>query len=362
LTGSNTSTPHSFTHSTLTNLSYIGDICPKGYYCPQGSIIPTACPAGSYNTQMGAVSISDCTSCSPGYYCEGTGNIFPTGQCLDGYYCTGGSSTSTQFMSEPGYFSIAGASNQSACSPGSYNMDNRQSFCLSCPKGFYCPVSGMSTYEAYLCNTGHYCPSGTINPLKCPSGTFSNATGNVNVTECTSCTAGYYCQFDGLTSETAPCDAGYYCLGGATSKIQPATSSTGGQCFRGHYCLNGTSYPTPCPRGTYMATKLNEGQHYFEGVNYFCNRCPAGKACDGEGLQNSTSNISGGYWASGGAPSATPICSSSLCLSSYGICPTGYYCPTNSTAPLICPPGHYQDNVGQSSCKVFNFLIYIFTI
>ena len=46
---------------------------------------------------------------------------------------------------------------------------------------------------------GFYCPEGTAEPIQCPAGTFSNALGLHNVTECTLCLAGYYCESLNLT-------------------------------------------------------------------------------------------------------------------------------------------------------------------
>jgi hypothetical protein len=37
-----------------------GEICPKGFYCPEGSYIPTPCPIGTYNPELGATSITQC--------------------------------------------------------------------------------------------------------------------------------------------------------------------------------------------------------------------------------------------------------------------------------------------------------------
>lgn len=60
----------------------ITDIYPlyfTGYYCLEG-IEPIGCPAGTYNNMTGISEESQCTDCSPGSYCEGTGNIIPTGE------------------------------------------------------------------------------------------------------------------------------------------------------------------------------------------------------------------------------------------------------------------------------------------
>jgi hypothetical protein len=231
-------------------------------------------------------------------------------------------------------------------------MEHRKSACLSCPIGFYCPVSGMKNYTSFLCPPGKYCPLGTDNPYRCPAGTFSPAYGNINVTQCTPCTTGNYCEFDGLTEVTGPCDAGYYCTISAISRVQATATSTGGPCTKGHYCQAGTGSPFECPRGTYMPSFRNIGETYHNGTNYFCNLCPNGFACDGLGLTNYTSQVSAGYWAVLGAPSATPVCDHDYCEDMYGICPTGSYCAAKSTHPLACSAGTYQDEEGQASCKV----------
>ena len=53
----------------------------------------------------------------------------------------------------------------------------------------------------FPCMTGYYCEEGTSDPTACPPGTFGAAAGLRNVTECTACTAGYYCLTPGLLAE-----------------------------------------------------------------------------------------------------------------------------------------------------------------
>ena len=61
-----------------------------GYYCPEG-VDPVGCPAGTYNSQTGLADWTECTDCSAGMYCEGTGNVYPTGECthsrISDYLC-----------------------------------------------------------------------------------------------------------------------------------------------------------------------------------------------------------------------------------------------------------------------------------
>ena len=37
-----------------------------------------------------------------------------------------------------------------------------------------------------------------------------------------------------------------------------------------------------------------------------------------------------------------------LCIKRSSICPIGYYCPANTTAPIGCSPGSYANTTGQS--------------
>ena len=49
------------------------DICPHGYYCPNGTKLATefACPNGTYNDIEGIRSEDECKNCTQGkYYCS----------------------------------------------------------------------------------------------------------------------------------------------------------------------------------------------------------------------------------------------------------------------------------------------------
>ena len=92
------------------------------------------CPEGSIEP----------TLCTPGYYCDDYGLANETGECDAGYYCKLGAS-----VSDP--------------------KDN---------------VTGG------LCPVGHYCLQGTYDPYPCPAGYYSNATGNVEFSDCKPCSPG----------------------------------------------------------------------------------------------------------------------------------------------------------------------------
>jgi hypothetical protein len=69
------------------------------------------------------------------------------------------------------------------------------------------------------CPTGHYCPVGTAldTSFPCPAGTFGPDEKYTNLDNCTICTAGMYCEADGLSAPTGNCWGGYFCIGGAAS-------------------------------------------------------------------------------------------------------------------------------------------------
>ena len=48
----------------------------------------------------GAINETDCTDCTPGYYCAGFGNVEPTGLCEANFFCAGKASTGRPY--DPG--------------------------------------------------------------------------------------------------------------------------------------------------------------------------------------------------------------------------------------------------------------------
>lgn len=52
------------------------------------------CPLGTYGNDTSLRKISDCSDCTPGYYCDQRGLTAPADLCDPGYYCLDGSYTS----------------------------------------------------------------------------------------------------------------------------------------------------------------------------------------------------------------------------------------------------------------------------
>ena len=205
------------------------NICPRGYYCPQST--PTAdafpCPQGTFNNVTGSVSVTACLQCQNGTYCESEGLTSYTGMCIAGYYCSQGSSTPnpSRFTTvggpcPVGFYCPEGTPSPVSCPPGSYCDRELLSIPAGiCQAGYYCtgeasrsdPTDGIT---GDTCPTGSFCPPNASYPFLCPIGTFSNNTGNGDVTDCQQCTPGYYCSDLGQFMVTNRCDAGYYCPGG----------------------------------------------------------------------------------------------------------------------------------------------------
>ncbi|NXP16480.1 WBC30 protein, partial [Scytalopus superciliaris] len=122
-----------------------GDVCPAGSYCPPGCPSPIPCPPGTYSNLSGLRSLQGCLDCPPGLYCDGTNSQAPSGPCEPGYYCTGGRTKTAK------------------------------------------PEDGVT---GDLCPRGHFCPAGSAAPSPCPSGEYSNATGQ---DQCLPCPAGFHC-------------------------------------------------------------------------------------------------------------------------------------------------------------------------
>lgn len=155
---------------------------------------------------------------------------------------------------------------------------------------------------------GFYCPAGADTPTACPIGTFSSATGNQKITDCTQCGAGKFCSSRGMTHEGTDCSAGYYCPAGVPLSTSTPTNYV---CQEGYMCPAGVQAPMPCNPGFYQPYKMQA----------LCLTCPASYYC--------------------------PIQS----MSAAALCPAGQYCPAGSINPVDCPAGTYNPFTGLSSAS-----------
>ncbi|XP_062894523.1 delta-like protein 1 [Mobula hypostoma] len=333
--------------------------CLPGYYCPSGTEEATQypCPPGTYNERPGSRSERECETCPPGQHCSGFGLAKPSGPCATGYYCTGGSATSkpttnnlkfntslnstseckswleqnqmTGGLCPAGYYCPPGSPSPVPCDAGTYCSDTKLSAPTGgCNAGYYCNA-GSTQPDQHICPAGFYCPGSTVVPIPCPTGTYSNNTGNEKESDCQLCLSGQFCEGQGNVAPDGPCLAGFYCPPG-----QRSASPTSFLCPSGHYCPSGTSIPLACQGGTYQA---QEGQE-------ICESCPAGFFCE-------FSNGSGGK-----VPELCPmgfICPPGTTLGTEHPCAEGTNGPLPGTANeagcLPCSPGMYCASNGLSN-------------
>lgn len=178
--------------------------------------------------------------------------------------------------------------------------------CISCPATKFCQSSRIVndcapgyicleeadahkpdiTDKAYACPLGFWCGEGTQSPVLCPIGTFTNTTAAKQVSECTVCQPGKFCNYD--------------------SRIPQG-------CPTGSYCPMASQSPTSCPKGTFQPNAN------MSGIDD-CRPCLGGYFCNITGLGN---------------------------LFNYGEqykCPFGNYCPQGtSTKPIACLAGTFID-------------------
>lgn len=133
-----------------------------------------------------------------------------------------------------------------------------------CNAGYYCNMSDIKPDpSSQKCPPGYYCPEGSATPLPCKSGTMSNTEGNIQESDCSDCTAGYFCAGTANTNYTGPCAPGYYCPPG-----QQVSEPVEYNCTLGYHCPEGSPSPVSCTIGTYQD---DEG-------GSTCKTCPAGRS------------------------------------------------------------------------------------
>ena len=391
--------------------------CPAGHFCPTGAVAPVPCAPGTLGLIEGLESETECAPCPAGFCCPDAGMANATRACDAGYYCPPGSSdcADAAFACPPGYFCEFGdPAAPQVCPAGTYTDAYGSVECAVCEPGSTCdgpalllamqeaeeeaaaeeaaaraaddaievlfpppPAAGAEEpatrrsrglLQAWAeheggavpplrirrnCSAGFYCPASTGEMVACERGTFNPLEGSHSVVDCVPCTAGSYCDTNGLSAPTGPCEGGFYCVGGAR-KPKPKTLDEGGaRCTVGHYCPIGSSEPVPCGPGTYADAEgmaecnPSPGGYYVAATGSSSLYADEG-AEDGDGDAVSSGPCLAGYYCNGGCRTPTPEAGSS----DGGPCPRHHRCPEGTHVPKACPPGSYQDREGQTKCNV----------
>ncbi|KAK3591334.1 hypothetical protein CHS0354_028441 [Potamilus streckersoni] len=302
--------------------------CPGGTYQPnseQSSCI--SCPSGTSTNQIASTSQAQCIAiCIAGFFINSLGNCqsCPTGtfqpssgqsnciSCQTGTITLQAGSISSQqcvAMCASGFYRDT-IGNCQSCPLGSYQPNNEQYFCLSCPTGTSTnQVASVSQTQCIStgCAAGSYLPPGGTVCQTCQVGTYQPI---ANATSCILCSVGTFSASQGQISCTQ-CSAGSYQSNPGSTFCLP--------CAVGQYQNSaGQSFCTPCPIGTY---KSQTGQ----GT---CTPCPIGQ----------TTNAIGSA-------------SSSDCFQ-VTVCNAGTYLDVTNNICRQCEIGFYQDQSNSTSCKL----------
>ena len=348
---------------------WVNGTCPKGKYCPSGSTLPTACPAGRYGGVTGLENSRCSGPCALGFYCPSSSiysnqSSCPKGRygnvtglqtkacnplCHEGKYCVGQTeiyATDGNYLLPVGQPGVVGAPDDlidtptkaTMCDAGHYcelnSPSSRQYKCGGsdrfCPSGSYAPTpvsegyytvgggpglndesgSALTRHSQKECPQGHYCVNGT--KIKCPKGKYGTSTG-LYTSEC-----------DG------DCDPGYYCDAASPSRKQ-------------HECGHPSFY---CPIGSFAPTPVKQGYYSTNGeprARANQSICEPGRYCEG-GIKR---------LCPAGKFGATHGLASNECS---GNCFLGHYCPTNSTS------GMYSASNFMVTCTFISNTVYTISI
>eukprot|EP01022_Parablepharisma_sp_SALTPOND_P011564 TRINITY_DN1484_c0_g1_i1.p1 TRINITY_DN1484_c0_g1~~TRINITY_DN1484_c0_g1_i1.p1 ORF type:complete len:805 (+),score=10.50 TRINITY_DN1484_c0_g1_i1:2730-5144(+) len=321
--------------------------CDPGHYCPRGTPTTTTypCPAGTYRLETKARRLEDCLPCPHGNYCPAGTSVLP--DCPEGYYCPLGTKYDKQYPCRAGTYGPVGVTNLKSqqdclqCGFGKYCTGNGQTAGTDCPDGYYNNFS-MEASECLKCPAGYKCVTGTINPVPCPVGEYSDT----GAKECTKCEIGFYCPEPGISKadklSSYKCYAGMYCNeGGYGLAVYPNLDDHG--CNVGKYCPEGTTTEVPCPAGTYNPvygrSSVTEclttvpGYYTEEGASeYLSTPCLPGHFCLAGSPTSTQYACPPGTYRKLNAGAKPEECVT---------CPAGYYCLTATEDPLDCPQGFY---------------------
>jgi hypothetical protein len=360
-------------------------VCPKGYFCQEGSVDPTA---------------KDCTD--PSKFCRDGAPFEAT--TADGFYSidlvgnAAPSRISVQWPNEHEPKTAQHFVNQKICEQGHYCTNGIKT---PCPVGTYGLEYGLSRPECDSpCYAGFYCPLASVTPTKCQPGNWCD--GNASIP----CPSGRYGGGEELGSPecTGSCKEGHYCPGGSTKETEVecpggtygatrglGSDSCSGMCLEGYFCPDASTRRNQnkcgapelfCPSGSAEPLSVWAG-YYSEGGNVDGTtrvrqtKCPKGSYCRfgvrfdcppgtygadmGMQINTCTGPAAKGFYTPRGSTSATQVpcppgrygTGGDIDAQCSGVCAKGHYCPANSTSAtqIKCSAGRYGDSEGLRSAE-----------
>jgi Tyrosine-protein kinase ephrin type A/B receptor-like len=291
------------TVSTSSNVTAC-TVCP--ITTPLRSLGQSACTVPSTSALCASVggwwwNSSRCTPCASGFYCVGNGQrqLCPESRFWSPTYSASGASCTQPPV--PSALQVMCPVNTSATMAA-------PTYLLQCRavSGSYGPPGEAST----VCPQDFYCPRDSLEPIACPTDTYSNAGASACVPYVPApCRDGWYASFWSDWTQCLECPEGAYCSGsgifGCNELVawrSPKRAYSASQCYsspigctvrQGDSCpLHTTSGGPLCSQSAFMQCRANAG-YYFN----------------------------------------LPIVLGSVGLE----CPPNFYCPARALYPIPCP-------------------------
>jgi len=257
-----------------------------GEFCPDSSVQPLPCPAGTY-LPIGVAGLveASCIPCAPGAYNPDEG------------------STSC-----------------SACPAGTLSENVSSTECSDCPRGGSCSAEAAAS----LRQTFTPCLAGTFNPDRgqnssascqaCAPGKASTITGSSDPADCRNCSAGFvaaasgaaFC--DGCAAGKYQADEGEQSCETCGAGNYSANVLSCDPCQVGEFCPKGSISGTPCPlrsttegRGAENSDACGCRKGTFNntaapGDNIICTPCSDDMNCTRTGLTLATVPLRSSRW------------------------------------------------------------------
>ena len=191
--------------------------CPAGSFCDDGFrlsqygiletapltggiSLPTQCPIGTYNPDVGAASPAACLACPAGTAQPALGAT-ARGQCVP---CAPGTASRPQSSlctpcrpssAQP----LSGQPECNECAPGKYSNTTGATSCSPCAPGSYSDQVGTSSDFCLSCRPGTYAEGlGSVTCTPCPNGTASSAARAGHNSTCAQCPEGTFSLIMGM--------------------------------------------------------------------------------------------------------------------------------------------------------------------